>query len=112
MLEAITAIGISLASHHLMATKDYNEVNPGVFVESSEWVAGVYKNSFSKTTVLVARRFPLNEHFGVTAGVCTGYRVPVCAAAYARMGPVELMIAPPSGSNKGVIGLVLRIPLK
>jgi len=111
-LPALTAIGIILGSYHVDASRDYQQFNPGILVEAGANVASVYRNSNDRTTVLLGRRFAFNEHVGVMAAVCSGYRRPVCAAIYVRAGPLELAIIPiPNDGHKGALGLVFRTAL-
>jgi hypothetical protein len=111
---AITAIAISLGSYHFNRDYEHNEVNPGVFVElDHDFVVGVYRNSHWKTTALVAGRWTLVQsgsvNLGLLAGVCTGYRSPVCGSLVVGVGPVTLAFVPKVGSeSSAVVGLSWR----
>lgn len=114
----ITAVGISLASYHYKRDLyDYNEVNPGVFVELNERVViGVYRNSYYKTTLLAAWSQPLvsigSVNFGAMAGLCSGYEepsLPICGALWVRYRAVQIMFTPRMGGDtSGAAALTLR----
>lgn len=109
----ITGIAISLVSYHFHKdpTLEYNEVNPGVFVElNHDYVVGMYRNSYSRNTVLVARQFHFGDvggvRFGALLGGCTGYNSPVCGSFTVGAGPVTLAVIPPiSKTTTAVVGL-------
>lgn len=112
-----TAIAISLASYHFDREVKHNEVNPGVFVELNDaYVVGLYRNSNWRTTALVARQFSWYDSgglkVGLLAGVCTGYRKPVCGGLTVGLGEhITLLVAPPVSGTSGVVGLSWRQPL-
>lgn len=56
----------------------YNNTTLGVgYVTDTNWMAGIYYNSYHDVTVYAGRKFPLfNTNFSLIAGVGTGYRIP------------------------------------
>ena len=51
-----------LGSHHLNATSDFNEFNPGVFAtwgERQTFSLGIYENSYSETSIAAMYHYPL-----------------------------------------------------
>lgn len=114
----LTAIAITLGSYHFDREVERNEFNPGVIVELNHHViAGLYRNSFSRTTALVGGRADFLEigsvNVGGFLGVCTGYRRPVCggiSGSYA--GFVLTAIPPTADDDSGAIALTYRIQLK
>ena len=108
-------ISISLLSYHFHRA-DYNEVNPGIFVEKSGYVGFAYHNSHSKLTVGAAR--VLNLHTGgvgkvdVLFGVGTGYRSPVVGALRYTVNQHQFAIVPKVAAinNSWVIAYSYLLP--
>ena len=98
----LTALLFPIASHHFDPPYpyEYNERNPGLVLEiDNDWLLGGYRNSLDRNTLLGLRRIPLAEakgaRLGLVAGVCSGYRIPFCAAGYLRLGDhVEVTYVP------------------
>lgn len=68
-------IFIIAASIHI-GGGDFNEINPGVAVRYENYVAGVYENSFSDTSVIIGRDVGWQRgdlEYGLIAGGVTGY---------------------------------------
>ena len=101
-------INIHLASKHINAS-GYNEVNPGIGLEHDKYIAGIYKNSFSKPSVYAGRTFSFNQYTGVKYGVVTGYgRLSPMVAGYLRLDHVEMVVIPPGPKNPITLGFGLR----
>lgn len=111
-----TAIAISIASFHFDREVKHNEINPGVFVElNHDYVVGLYRNSHWRTTALVAHQWTWYESgglkVGLLAGVCSGYRSPVCGSLSVGVGNLSFALIPPTSGTSGVIGLSWKQPL-
>lgn len=78
----------------------YNNNTLGIGYTSGHLVIGVYRNSFDKTTIYMARRTILNQYIGYELGVATGYEdmygLPLqpIVNAYVQHGPIKLRIVP------------------
>lgn len=118
---AISAIFLSLGSHHANRDYDYEEYNPGVAIEvpftpTVSAVTGVYRNSYAETAVFAhAVWMPIEVgplKLGASLGLSTGYRSPITGGLQARLWDrLNFTIIPPTGPNTGVIGVSLRFPL-
>lgn len=114
-------ISISLLSYHFHRA-DYNEVNPGIFVEKSGYVGFAYHNSHSKLTVGVARVFNLyssrsgvlgqSDKVDLLLGVGTGYRSPVVGALRYTVNQHQFAIVPKVAAinNSWVIAYSYLLP--
>jgi len=107
---AETAITVSGFSYHGARDRyTFNEFNPGIGVEHDGYVAGYYKNSWSKPTVYAGYTYrPVelaNGHIkaGVTAVAMTGYRYPVGVLPVVEIGSgrvsVETVYKPRMGAG-------------
>ncbi len=112
---AITAIGVSIGSHHFTKNPDldYNEFNPGIFVEiNDKWLTGLYLNSYSKPTLLLARDVPVAEigPFGISilAGVATGYKIPLMVAGRVKSRWFDVVVIPPSSGTSAAVSLIVK----
>lgn len=101
---------IHLGSVHINAEQEYNERNPGLGIDYRTWIAGVYRNSLDNVSVYAGKSFELSQHFGIKAGLVTGYDDPVSPmiAGYARVSHFEVVIIPPSPKSPVTIGFGLR----
>lgn len=93
----LAAIGLHVASLHSRA--GYNDVNPGVYLESQcGIVVGVYDNSYRKPSVQIAwRGEPDRLPLFIEAGAVTGYPghdVEVYAMGGVRLGPLRIGAVP------------------
>lgn len=94
------AIGVHLISHHA-PSRNYNNVNPGVYYSDSSvpcgdgMVAGIYKNSFHRSSVYVGCYMSLFEsgplRLDVLGGLSTGYQK---NQAPIRIGDFALVAVP------------------
>jgi hypothetical protein len=121
-------IGVHLASVHLPA-HGQNNVNPGLYVRTGEWVVGGYHNSFRETTVYAARTLTTIGPFDLVGGVAYGYQrhkvgnktygaspgalAPMAGLTYAPQVRVfgaqpRIWILPPTPKNSGVVHLSLE----
>lgn len=101
-------VNVHLASKHINA-EGFNEVNPGLGIDYNGWIAGAYKNSFSKRSVYFGKSFAFNDYTGIKAGLVTGYgSISPMTGLYARTKQAEIMLIPPSPKNPVTIGLGLR----
>lgn len=83
-------VAVHAVSYHQDRSKDHNEVNPGLGIKIKApdsrifLTAGGYKNSLYRTTFYagVGADFPIVDHVGLrfTAGILTGYELPIVAA--------------------------------
>lgn len=118
---AISAIFLSLGSHHANREYDYEEFNPGLALEvqhspTVSFVGGAYRNSYDKTAIFAqAVWMPLDlgaVKLGASLGLGSGYRSPIIGGLQARLWDrLNFTIVPPTGPDSGVIGVSLRIPL-
>lgn len=93
-------IGVHLISHHT-PSRDYNNVNPGVYYSDSGipcgngMVAGIYKNSFHRSSVYAGCYMSLFEsgslRLDVLGGLSTGYQK---NQAPIRVGDFALVVVP------------------
>jgi len=110
------------ASYHF-DRNDYEEENWGIgierpFYEKVRGVAGVYRNSFSKTSIYVGGVYsPFTfgpAAVGVMGGLFTGYGdgfqlviAPVLSVEGETMG-ANLLYVPPYGDHRGLVALQLK----
>lgn len=78
---ATCALGLHLATAHIK-DNGLNDRNPGMYASCNGVTAGVYHNSFRRTTVYAGYRFALTQDTSVLVGTATGY------------GPVKLVVVP------------------
>ena len=105
-------IGVHIGSVHLPA-REFNNVNPGLYVRQGAWQAGAYRNSYDHTTVYAVRAWPLTERAELAAGLATGYReawdhgplAPMAAFSYRFDGGTRLSFLPPTPKTSGVVHL-------
>lgn len=66
--------GVHLASTHIPARPEYNNVNPGLYLRTAEGLTlGAYRNSYRRTSVYAGWTFERGP-FAFTVGATTGYR--------------------------------------
>lgn len=66
------AIGLNLTSYHFDRDYPFQEVNPGAYVVCNDWIAGVYRNSFGRTTVHAGKILKWGP-IDIEVGIATGY---------------------------------------
>lgn len=101
----------------------YNNLNFGLgYRWDSGWSAGLYRNSFYKPSVYVAKDWMFNQYTGVFLGAATGYsnvsRFPVAPlGGFIFRLPVterialKVLAAPPIGSGDAVVHLTVSYTL-
>ncbi len=71
------AVGLHLFSAHGNHGKDYNDINPGAWVEKCNVRVGAYYNSFERLSAYALYRQPLFSigpvKFNAIGGLITGY---------------------------------------
>ncbi len=112
----ITAVGVFTVSHHGKRDPEYNEVNPGVFVEAGKWHFGGYVNTYKRLTAYVVRDFEIVDRRGwrlsFQVGPASGYRFPAVAAFRLTKGPVAVYFLPPVAGHSYVAALAFRKELR
>jgi len=117
-----TWLTVTTASHHF-DRNDYEEQNWGLGLEhslSEQWrvTAGIYRNSFSKTSIYVGGVYSPFAFgpaaVGVMGGLFTGYGdhlqpvlAPVLSLEGRRLG-ANLLYVPPYGDHRGLVALQLK----
>lgn len=97
-------IGIHLATAHIDASKQLNDVNPGVYVQTTNnIVVGTYYNSLNKQSTYAGYVYK-TPHIDFVVGGVTGYSTDILPMILptAKLGPVRLMFLPKisvTGSN-------------
>lgn len=126
-------VSILIGSHHVAATDRFEEINPGLFLTwedrgGLDWSAGVYHNSYGRTSVAATAALPLNRggkvEFSLFAGAAlypedgrrfryhAGDVVPVFGLQV-RAGPVFAQVIPSDGkATAAIISFGLTFPLK
>ena len=105
-------VGVHIGSVHL-PQRQFNNVNPGAYVRSGDWQAGVYLNSYRHTTVYGAYAWQLPYRVELLTGVATGYRdawdhgplAPMAAFSYRFDGGVRISFLPPTPKTSAVVHL-------
>jgi len=111
------AIGMHLVSYHTEVDKNYNNVNPGIYLRSDKHQVGIYKNSIRNMSAYYAYNIPLTEdcRYEAVIGLATGYKsviAPIAAIAVnislneaARNSRVRFLVGPTlSGATpKGLV---------
>lgn len=73
-LFAGVTLGLHLVSVHVPAESWQNNVNPGIYLKTSDgWTVGAFYNTLKRTAVYGGYTFERGP-FAVTVGVTTGYR--------------------------------------
>lgn len=86
-----TFLAISLLSIHLHEARHYRGENLGLAYQCNSWEVGAYKNSISRHSAFMGKRFSHLE-----LGLVSGYRkypVPFILA-YQDLGPIEIVAIP------------------
>ena len=65
-------LGIAL-SMHVGLQNDYNQTHPYLMCEKNEIITGVYYNSLSKPSLVLAKEYSLSDDLKVDLGLVTGY---------------------------------------
>lgn len=108
-------LGFHTVSYH--TSGNYNNTNPGVYVEYDGWTAGTYYNSERKQTYYAGYTFagklvgPLD--WGLSVGVATGYSrspvvpmlVPSVRLGVGEHAAVRVSAVPPLAGSAGVVHL-------
>lgn len=107
------AIWLSVASYHEDRTKNYNEVNPGIFFESPGFLSGYYYNSYKRHTLFGAVNMPLmHTKFGTlsaVAGLATGYDSPWIGGFRWKTDKVSIFFIPPMFGQPAFAGLAIKL---
>lgn len=112
------------SERHRSNGQDWNEFNPGLGFEHEvpePWTlaAGVYRNSFARTTVFAGIRWePIRlglAKFGIMAAAATGYASPVIGAVTADFklsNRIDLtLLGGPAPDHGAALGIYARIRL-
>lgn len=96
MLEiAAITIGLHIGSWH--SEPGRNNVNPGIYAVTQDgWTAGVYRNSWKRTSVYAGRAlFGHREGFALTVGAISGYsHTALMVVPSYRIGPARISYLP------------------
>jgi len=102
LCESIFSVTVLLGSIHFPDSQDsyqYNNVNPGVFLECDNGIIfGAAYNSFKKVSAFAGyhARYQILPSLstGIIASACTGYRSPICAAGTIEYEKLTIAIVP------------------
>jgi hypothetical protein len=89
-------IGVHVGSMHVPA-REFNNVNPGLYVRASDWQIGAYRNSYRKRTAYLVYAWELGDGYEMFTGGATGYRnvwhhgAVAPMVAFSRALPVRLL---------------------
>ena len=115
MICASLILGVHLASTHLNTDNTgLNNANVGVYGECDGWTAGVYRNSYRRTSLYAAHTWHWGP-FALTAGAVTGYggawMKPLIAPSV-TIGPFRVAGLPPALGEPGVFHLSIQHEFK
>jgi hypothetical protein len=82
------ALGLTLGSYHFDRQTPLESFNPGAYAICDNWTAGIYRNSFRRTSVFAGRVFSLGP-IDLTVGLVTGYEKRRIYDGPARPGDYE-----------------------
>lgn len=111
-------VGVHIGSLHF-PNRDFNNVNPGLYVRDRDWQAGAYLNSYRHTTAYAGYVWKLKEVWGplrkyeMFTGGATGYGdvwsngpiAPMVVFSYRFETGLRLSLIPPTPKNSGVLHL-------
>ena len=102
MIECAALImGVHIASAHLRDERKLNSFNPGVYASCDEYTVGLYKNSYKRESVYVARSFgPLA--IGLVTGYPKGAVLPMAVLSVKWQG-IRLSLIPPVDKTTGAV---------
>lgn len=122
---------VLLGSHHVDASYDFEEVNPGLILtwdrDPLDWSVGVYRNSYGRVSTAAFAALPVIEgdlsvsligglaHYpenGRRFAISVGDWVPMIGL-HARTGPLSVLILPSDGKATDAIiavGFTWEIP--
>ena len=67
-------IVIHLGSYH--SKPGFNNTNPGLGYRTEDgWGAGLYQNSYNKSTAYISKELMYNKNLGLVLGLGTGYKI-------------------------------------
>lgn len=125
-------VSILIGSHHVDATLEFEEQNPGIFLtwedrRGLDWSAGVFRNSFGGPSAAVtvalplirSPRFDLSAFAGVAAYPGHADRMAVAVGPFVPIGGLQLradrlfiQIMPDRGDPAAVVAVGLTFPLE
>lgn len=83
-------VGLHLATWH--SDRTLNNVNPGLYVQTDGWVAGMYRNSIKRLSIHVGRQFETSGSapvgLGLYVGVVSGYQRQVTRRTWCSTAPM------------------------
>lgn len=94
---AACLVGLHLATYHFERKEDFNEINPGAYVECDGWTAGHYRNSERSDSTYAGYTFHYGR-FAITTGVITGYKagtMPMVIPSVSVTKNVRIAFLPP-----------------
>lgn len=103
------AIGLHLGTYHFDRSKEYNEVNLGIYAMCDGYTAGYYRNSYHRDSFYAGYTWEKGP-FALTAGAVTGYRrgikvggeyIAPMVMPSVKLGHVRLTVVPPVGRVDG-----------
>jgi hypothetical protein len=110
------AIGLHLGTYHFDRSKDYNETNPGAYVQCDGKTAGYYYNSEKRHSFYAGYTWQKGP-WALTVGGVTGYdrgvriggeRVSVMLIPSVRVGAVRIGVIPPVGKIDGGVHVAIE----
>jgi hypothetical protein len=113
----ITTVGMHFGSQHFGGDNpsQYNDANPGLYVQSKGWTAGFYRNSYRRSTLYLGHTFETdNRRWAVTMAYVTGYTYTKFTVAPSVRLPEangvipRLVLIPPLGGHSGLIHISLE----
>jgi len=69
-------VAVLLGSHHIGAAEEFEEVNPGLFLEweteGPSYSVGIFRNSYGRASIAAAAHWPIYERGGFLADITAG----------------------------------------
>jgi len=113
----VSEVQLPITSYHTKQEKVgvYNTKNYGILLKNKrDFKLGIYKNSIYKTSLLFAYDHNLNNYFGVSFGVVTGYGYAVLpvTSAYANYKSIRVDAMPYNNDAGGGVAFALSYTIK
>jgi hypothetical protein len=95
---AAVTVGLHIGSAHMPDNWWHENLNPGVYVRFDQWQAGVYRNTYRRTTAYLGYVQPLGP-VDLMVGVASGYQRKCTAWVYGGESGISCQ-----GFSRGFIG--------
>lgn len=100
---SVIAIGLHIGTYHFDRTRDYQEVNPGIYARCEGVAAGVYFNSERKTSAWIGverKTGPVDWTFGAVVGYTRSPVLPLVVPSY-KVGTARISLLLPLEKGGG-----------